>query len=159
LSFPSRLVTVFTPAFHRAFSCDALVIDGESHAVPLVLDADAPEAEVVDAVLDRVVLMSKSLHDIRRTTFGLFCGRRDGRFLLAPASPAAVVSALEDALLEFGPVRRGAPEPARGLVPLLAFVDGRVSFLRGPATLPFQRLAARKGLAIVAPAWSHEELA
>ncbi len=149
---------MFTPAFHRAFSCDALVSHGESSAVPLVLEADAPEATVVDAVLDRVVLMSKSLHDIRRSTFGLFCGRRDGRFVLAPASPPAVVSALEDALKEFGPVRRGTPEPAKGLVPLLAFVAGRVSFLRGPATLPFQRLAARRGLAIVAPAWSTEEL-
>ncbi len=148
---------MFTPAFHRGFSCDALVIDGASDAVPLVLDSDAPEADVVDAVLERVVLMSRSLHDV--PTFGLFCGRRDGRFLLAPASSPAVVSALEDALLEFGPVRRGDPEPAKGLVPLLAFVSGRVSFLRGPQTLPFQRLAARRGLAIVAPAWSHEELA
>lgn len=150
---------MFTPAFHRAFSCDALVIDGESSAVPLVLETEAPETDVVDAVLERVVLMSRSLHDVRRSTFGLFCGRRDGRFLLAPASSAAVVSALEDAMAEFGPVRRGAPEPARGLVPLLAFVSGRVSFLRGPATIPFQRLAARRGLAIVAPAWSLEELA
>jgi hypothetical protein len=150
---------VFTAAYHRTFSCDALVIDGESSAVPLMLDAEAHEADVVDAVLDRVVLMSRSIHDVRRSTFGLFLGRRDGRFLLAAASPAAVVSALEDAMAEFGPVRRGAPEPARGLVPLLAFVEGRVSFLRGPSTLPFQRLAARKGLAIVAPAWSHEELA
>jgi hypothetical protein len=150
---------VFTAGFHRTFCCDALVIDGESHAVPLLLDADAPEAEVVDAVLDRVVLMSRSLHDVRRATFGLFCGRRDGRFLLAPASAPAVVSAIEDAMAEFGPVRRGAPEPAKGLVPLLAFVEGRVSFLRGPATIPFERFAARKGLAIVAPAWSHEELA
>jgi len=149
---------VFEPAFHRAFSCDALVIDGESPAVPLLLDADAPEADVVDAVLDRVVLMSKSLHDVRRSTFGLFWGRRQGHLVLAPASPAAVVSALEDAMAAFGPVRRGAPEPAKGLVPLLAFVEGRVSFLRGQATLPFQRLAARRGLAIVAPAWSHEEL-
>lgn len=149
---------MFTPAFHRAFSCDALVIDGESSAVPLVLEADAPETDIVDAVLDRVVLMSRSLHDVRTSTFGLFCGHRDGRFLLAPASPAPVVSALEDALLEFGPVRRGPPEPAKGLVPLLAFVAGRVSFLRGPLTIPFQRLAARKGLAIVAPAWSLEEL-
>lgn len=149
---------MFTPAFHRGFSCDALVIDGEESALPLVLDADAPEATVVEAVLDRVVLMSKSLYDVRRSTFGLFCDRRDGRFLLAPAASAAVVSALEDALAEFGPVRRGEPEPAKGLVPLLAFVAGRVSFLRGPATIPFQRLAARKGLAIVAPAWSEEEL-
>ena len=149
---------MFTPAFHRAFSCDALVIDGESSAVPLLLDADAPDAAVVDAVLGRVVLMSRSLHDVRKSTFGLFCGRRDGRFLIAPASPAPVVSALEDALAEFGPVRRGPPEPAKGLVPLLAFVSGRVSFLRGPGTIPFQRLAARRGLAIVAPAWSHEDL-
>jgi hypothetical protein len=149
---------VFKPAFHRAFSCDAFVIDGESSAVPLVLDADAPDTDVVDAVLERVVLMSRSLHDVRQSTFGLFCGRRDGRLLLAPAAAAAVVSAVEDALSEFGPVRRGPPEPARGLVPLLAFVAGRVSFLRGPATIPFQRLAARRGLAIVAPAWSEEEL-
>jgi hypothetical protein len=150
---------VFTPAFHRGFSCDALVIDAESAAVPLVLHADVPDADVVDAVLERVMLMSRSLHDVRRSTFGLFCGRRDGRFVLAPASPPAVVSALEDALLEFGPVSRGAPEPAKGLVPLLAFVGGRVSFLRGPATIPFQQLAARRGIAIVAPAWSEEELA
>jgi hypothetical protein len=149
---------VFTPAFHRGFSCDALVIDGEKSALPLVLDADAPEATVVDAVLDRVVLMSKSLHDVRRSTFGLFCDRRGGRFLLAAASSPAVLSAIEDALADFGPVRRGEPEPAKGLVPLLAFVAGRVSFLRGPATIPFQRLAARRGLAIVAPAWSEEEL-
>lgn len=106
---------MFTPAFHRGFSCDALVIDAESSAVPLVLDADAPETTVVDAVLERVVLMSRSLHDVRRSTFGLFCGHRDGRLLLAPAAS-------------------------------------------GPATIPFQRLAARRGLAIVAPAWSHEEL-
>jgi hypothetical protein len=69
-----------------------------------------------------------------------------------------VLSALEDAIAYFGPVVRGEPEPARGLVPLLAFVDGRVSFLRGPGTIPFQRLAARRGIAIVAPAWSQEEL-
>jgi len=150
---------VFTPAFHRAFSCDALVIDGESSAVPLLLETDVPEASVVDAVLERVVLMSRSLHDVRKSTFGLFCGRRDGHFLLAPASPPPVVSAIEDALGEFGPVRRGPPEPAKGLVPLLAFVQGRVSFLRGPGTIPFQRLAARRGISIVAPAWSHEELA
>ena len=30
---------LFTPAFHRGFSCDALVIDGDQSAVPLVLDA------------------------------------------------------------------------------------------------------------------------
>jgi hypothetical protein len=149
---------VFTPGFHRQLSSDALVIDRASSAVPLVLDSDAPPEGVVEVVLDRVVLMSRSLSDIRRSTFGVFCGSRDGRFLLAPASPPAVVSALEDALAEFGPVRRGEPEPAAGLVPLLAFVQGRVSFLRGPGTLPYQRLAARKGLAIVAPAWSHEEL-
>jgi len=158
LSFRSRLVAVFTPAFHRAFSCDALVIERESSAVPLLLLGDAPEADVVDAVLDRVLLMSRSLHDVRRSTFGIFCGHRDGRFLLAPAATPAVVSALEDALSAFGPVRRGAPEPATGLVPLLAFVEGRVSFLRSPGTLGYQRLAARRGLAIVAPAWSHEEL-
>lgn len=150
---------VFASAFHKGFSCDALVIDGESSAVPLVLDSDAPEAMVVDAVLDRVVLMSKSLHDVRRATFGIFCARRDGRFLVAAASPPAVVSAIEDALSEFGPVSRGPPEPAKGLVPLLAFVAGRVSFLRGPGTLPFQQLFARRGVAIVAPAWSQEELA
>lgn len=149
---------MFKPAFHRGFSCDAFVIDGESVAVPLVLETEAPEADVVDALLDRVVLMSRSLHDVRKSTFGLFCGRRDGRFLLAPAAGAAVVSAIEDALLEFGPVTRGEPEPARGLVPLLAFVEGRVSFLRDAATIPFQRLAAKKGLPIVAPAWSLEEL-
>jgi hypothetical protein len=150
---------VFTSAFHRGFSCDALVIDGDTPAVPLVLEADAADGAVIDAVLDRVVLMSRSLHDVRRSTFGLFCGRRDGRFLLASASAPPVVSALEDAMAAFGPVRRGAAEPARGLVPLLAFVEGRVSFLRSPLTIPFQRLAARRGLAIVAPAWSLEELA
>lgn len=149
---------MFESGFHRAFSCDALVIDQESSAVPLVLEGDIPESEVVDAVLDRVVLMSKSLHDVRTSTFGVFLGRRDGRLLLAPAATPAVVSALEDALLAFGPVRRDAPEPVKEHAPLLAFVQGRVSFLRGPRTLAFQRSAARRGLPIVAPAWSREEL-
>ena len=150
---------LFTPAVHRGLSCDAYVIDAERGALPLLLEADVPGETVVDAVLHRLVLMSRSLHDVRRRTFGLFCARRGTTFVLAHAEPcdASIFSALEDVLGDFGPVRRGPAERLRdgALTPLAAFVAGRVCFFRGPETLAWQRLAGRRGLPIVAPVWSH----
>jgi hypothetical protein len=148
---------MFLPAYHRGLSCDAFLVDGSERARTLRLDGDAPEASVVDALLGRVVLMSRSLYDVRRHTFGLFCARRDGRFVLAQApDDPAVLSSLEEALGEFGRVERGPPEPLVGFAPLLAYVSGCVSFLRGPDTRAFERLAARRGLPIAAAVWSHE---
>jgi len=150
---------LFTPAVHRGLSCDAYVIDADRDAVPLVLDAGAPVEAVIDAVLQRLVLLSRSLHDMRRRTFGLFCARRGAAFVLAHAEPcdAPVLSALDDVLGEFGPVRRGPAERLRdgALTPLVAFVGGRVCFFRSAATRGWEQLAGRRALRIVAPVWSH----
>jgi hypothetical protein len=146
---------LFTAAYHRGLSCDAYLIDSDRAALPLALGAGTPETQVIDALLARIVLMSRSLHDVRRRTFGLF--RREGGFALAYPCYASIVSSLEETLQEFGPVRRGPDGRLRDFTPLLAFVQGRVSFFRGPETRAWERLAARRGLPIVAPVWSHEE--
>jgi hypothetical protein len=150
---------LFTMAHHQGLHCDAYLIDSDRSARPLVVTTAGPLEPVVDAILDRVVLMSRSLHAVRERTFGLFFAVRGHDFVIAPAYPfyASIYSSLRDVLEGFGKVRR-APDERLGddaLEPLLAFEDGIVSFIVGPTTRPWVKLASRRGLAIVAGVWTH----
>jgi hypothetical protein len=152
-------VQLFTPARHEALHCDAYLIDTDRRVRPLVLDALTPLEPIVDAVLDRVLLMSRSLHSVRHKTFGLFFTWREGQFVLGPAYPfyASIFGDLQETLEKFGQVRTGEDEDLRDeeLQPLLAYVDGQVSFFDSPTTRPWLKLAGRRGLRIVVPAPAH----
>ncbi len=150
---------LFTPARHEALHCDAYLIDSNRRVRPLILDALTPLDKIVDSVLDRVFLMSRSLHAVRHKTFGLFCAWREGQFILGPAYPfyASIFGDLRETLEKFGRVRVGEDEDLRDdeLHPLIAYVDGQVSFFDSPATRPWLKLAGRRGLRIVVPALAH----
>lgn len=150
---------LFTPARHEALHCDAYLIDSNRRVRPLMLDALTPLETIVDAVLDRVFLMSRSLHAVRHKTFGLFFAWRENQFILGPAYPfyASIFGDLREALEKFGQVRVGEDEDLRDeeLHPLIAYVDGLVSFFDSPATRPWMKLAGRRGLRIVVPALAH----
>ena len=150
---------MFTPARHEALHCDAYLIDSNRRVRPLVLDALTPLEQIVDAVLDRVVLMSRSLHAVRHKTFGLFFAWREGQFVLGPSYPfyASIFGDLKETLEKFGQVRTGEDEDLRDqeLHALIAYVDGQVSFFDSPPTRQFLKLAGRRGLRIVVPALAH----
>jgi len=150
---------LFTMAHHRGLHCDAYLIDSARSARPLVLHFKGPLEPMLDTLIERVVLMGKSLHAVRNRTFGLFCAVRGDTFVLAPAYPfyASIFSSLREVLEEFGKVERLPDERLADeqLVPLLAFVDGVVSFLSSPPTKDWAKLAARRGLPILAPVWTH----
>ena len=150
---------LFTPAWHNGLHCDAFLIDTSRKVRPLVLDLLTLENAVIEAILARVVLMGRSLHAVRHKTFGLFFARRDGQFVLGPAYPfyASIFSDLQEALEKFGRVRTEADEDLRDgeLSPLIAYVEGQISFFDSPQTRPWVKLAGRRGLRIVAPALAH----
>lgn len=151
---------LFTPARDEALHCDAYLIDSNRRVRPLILDALTPLERIVEAVLDRVFLMSRSLHAVRHKTFGLFCAWREDQFILGPAYPfyASIFGDLRETLEKFGRVRVGEDEDLRDdeLHPLIAYVDGQVSFFDSPATRPWLKLAGRRGLRIVVPALAHK---
>ena len=144
---------------HRGLHCDAYLIDSNRSARPLILDPATPMEPVIETVLDRVLAMSRSLYAVRERTFGLFCAERCAQFVLAPAYPiyASIFSSLREVLEEFGTVRRGPNErlDANRLAPFIAYVDGHVSFLDGPVTRKWARIAHRRGIPILASAWAH----
>jgi hypothetical protein len=152
-------VQLFTQARHEALHSDAYLIDSNRRVRPLVLDALTPLETIVDGVLDRVLLMSRSLHAVRHKIFGLFFAWREGQFVLGPAYPfyASIFGDLQETLERFGQVRTGEDEDLRDdeLHPLIAYVDGQVSFFDSPETRPWLKLAGRRGLRIVVPAFTH----
>jgi len=152
-------VQLFTPARHKGLHCDAYLIDSNRRIRPLVLDALTPIESIMDAVLDRVHLMSRSLHSVRHKTFGLFFAWREDQFVLGPAYPfyASIFGDLRETLEKFGQVRTAVDEDLRDeeLHPLIAYVDGQVSYFDSPATRPWLKLAGRRGLRIVVPALAH----
>jgi hypothetical protein len=152
-------VKLFTPARHAALHCDAFLIDTSRKVRPLVLDVIMPLDGVIDAILDRVVLMSRSLHAVRHKTFGLFCARREDQFVLGPAYPfyASVFGDLRETLEGFGRVRVEPDEDLRDgeLWPLIAYVNGQVSFFDSAETRAWVKHASRRGMRIVVPALSH----
>jgi hypothetical protein len=152
-------VRLFTPAQHRALHCDAVIVDTSRLVRPMVLRADAPADVVVDELLDRVVLMGKSVYAVRNRTFALLAGEHDGGFAVAPTEPfhAGVAGAIRDALARFGPVVDAGDVAAHatGLAPLLAYERGQLCFLDAPGTRAWRAIAGRRGLRIAAAAATH----
>lgn len=150
-------MSLFTPAFDTALSCDAYLVDTERAARTLRLAGPAPEA-AVGAILDRTVLMGRSLFEVRGLTFAVFV--RPDPFALAISEPVSegVVSMLRDTLAAFGPVRADGPGrlDEADLAPLLAYEEGRVSFFDSETTRPWRRLAGNRGLRILAATVAHD---
>lgn len=156
----SRLggVALFTPAFDTALGCDAYLVDTERAARPLHLSTELPTERIVAEILDRTVLMGRSLFEVRGMTFALFVG--PDPFTLAMSEPVAdgVLSMLRDTLACFGAVADGADirlEQA-ALVPLLAYEEGKVSFFDSAETRPWRALAGNRGLRILAATPTHD---
>ena len=141
---------LFTPATDRALNCDAYLIDTARPARLLRCAIDAP---VIDAVLEAVVLMGRSLYDVRDETFALFCGP-DALAVSAPVHPG-VLSLVRGAL-----GNPAAPEDGElwslGLDPLLGYERGTVSFFLGPRTRPWVSLAGQRGLRILSATTAHQ---
>lgn len=150
-------MALFTPAFDTALGCDAYLVDTGREARLLHLSTTAPIEGVIAEILDRTVLMGRSLFDVRALTFALFAG---GEFTLAMSEPASdgAFSMLRDALAAFGPVTAGGAcrLEETDLVPLLAYEEGKVSFFDSAPTRPWRRLAGNRGLRILAATPSHD---
>ena len=150
---------LFTPATHTSLNCDAYLIDTDRRARPLCLRPLVPHVTIVEALLDRVMLMGRSLHDGAEQTFGVFVGLGEKEFVVAPTEPfhAGVASTLRSVLLEYGPVSDNEPVDlaTSGLEPLLAYERGAVSFFLGGATRDWLPLAGNRGLRIRAATLSH----
>lgn len=147
---------LFTPGTHTALNCDAYLIDTGRKARLFRLEPLVPAVTVVEALLDRVVLMGRSLHDVAEQTFALFFG---GTFTVAVTEPVhdGVATTLRAVLAEYGPVSGGEPVDlaSSGLEPLLAYERGTVSFFLGEATRAWLPLAGNRGLRILAASLSH----
>jgi len=147
-------VKLFTPGHHRDLHCDACLVDTARRARPLRLRRLVDLAQVVDALLDRVALMGKSVYAVRNRTFALFFEDRNGVLTLAVTEPyhEGVQGALRDVLSGFGPVHQ--PEDLdlhdSTLEPLLAYERGAVSVFDTPATRGLLSSAGRRGLRIQA---------
>ena len=145
---------LFTPATNRALNCDAYVIDTRRMARPLRLGLLTPAVAVVEALLERVALMGKSVYAVRNRTFALFFRVDDGGFLLASTEPFhdGVQAALRDALANFGEVEEGEDFVLEdcGLSPLLSYERGRVALFDVAATRDWLSLAGRRGMRILA---------
>jgi hypothetical protein len=144
---------LFTPATNRALHFDAYLIDTRRTARPLRLVLLAPPAAVIEALLDRIALMGKSVYGMRNRTFALFFRSDEGEFVLASTGPFhdGVQAALRDTLAAFGEVEEGEDfELAEGgLSPLLAYERGSVSLFDVEATRPWLSLAGRRGMRIL----------
>lgn len=143
---------LFTHARHRTLHCDAYVVDASRAVRTLAVEPALSLEQVVEACLERTLLMGRSLHGVRDETFAVFAGASGGAFTLALTAPchAGALGALHDTLAAFGPVTEGRRETAAGLFPLLAYEAGRVSFFDSPDTRPWVRLAGRRGVRILA---------
>ncbi|MHC4937548.1 MAG: hypothetical protein ACYTHK_01095, partial [Planctomycetota bacterium] len=142
----------------NALGCDAYLVDTERTARPLRLATELPADRVVAEILDRTVLMGRSLFEVRGMTFALFVGADP--FTVAMSEPVAdgVLSMLRDTLACFGAVTDG--EPVRleeaGLHPLLAYEEGKVSFFDSAPTRPWRAIAGNRGLRILAATPTHD---
>lgn len=158
---PYRLgpVDLFLPVRDDALCTDAYLIDTYRRARPLGVDLVVPAEAIVEALLDRVVLMGRSPWDVRDHTFAVFGARDAGRFEIAVTEPyhAGVLAALRDTLAEFGPVATAPDAPLHegARFPLLAYERGRVGFFDGPHTRAFVPLAGRRGVRILGSALAH----
>jgi hypothetical protein len=152
-------VQLFTPATDRRLNCDAYIVDSARPVRPLTLRRLTPVEPIVEALVDRVVMMGRSVQAVREKTFALFVGLRDESFVAAPTGPLdeGVLAALRDELLAFGEVETGVDlmASATGLSPLLAYERGTVTFLDTPETHAFLPLVGRRGLRVAAATLSH----
>ena len=150
---------LFTPATDRRLNCDAYILDSSRPVRPLIVRLLTPVEPVVEALLDRVLMMGRSVQEVRERTFALFAGLRDGRFVVAATGPPVegILAALRDELRAFGDVETGPDmvAGASGLSPLLAYERGVVTFLDAPETHGFLPLVGRRGLRVVAATLSH----
>ncbi len=153
---------LFTAAHDRKLVCDALLVDTDRTLRPLAATLDESEGSVTEllaCVLDRVVLMGRSLHAVRDRTFCVFAGRRQQGWHVALTEPyhAGVIDALKDALRDFGAVTQliDIAAHASDLAPWLAFQSGVVTVLNTPTLRPYNKLAARHGLRVAAAATTH----
>jgi len=151
-------VALFTPAFDTALGCDAYLVDTDRPARTLSLAGAADSAAVVAGLLDRAVLMGRSVFDVRGLTFAVFAGGEPLSVAVSEPVPEGVVATLRDALAAFAPVEAGAPRPLAdtGLAPLLAYEEGRVSFFDSAATRPWRAIAGNRGVRILAATPSHD---
>jgi len=147
-------VRLFTPARHRTLFRDALLVDATRRVRPFVAAPDAPPDPLFASVLDRVVLMGRSLFDVADHTLCVYAGFLDERAVLAPTEPfrEGVLATLRDALRDFGAVEEHPEAEAAEttLVPWLAYERGRVTVLDTPVMRPWLRLAVRHGLRVAA---------
>ena len=80
-------MSLFTPVRHVALHCDAYLIDTSRVVRPLRVELATPPDLAVEALLDRVLLMGRSLSEVRDRTFALF-GKLEGDVLVvAPTGP------------------------------------------------------------------------
>lgn len=145
---------LFTLAHHRGLCGDAYLIDTARSLSPL--HVAAPAADVVAALLDRVLLMGRSPHAVRDETFAVFWA---GDCTVAVTSPVAAGAhaALRDTLAAFGTVEAAPSAPAHGagLHALLAYERGALAFFDDGPTRPFRALAGKHGVRVVLPAYTH----
>ena len=151
-------MALFTPAFDTALSCDAYLVDTERDALLLEITT-AQTGRVVEEVLDRTVLMGRSVFDVRGLTFALFAAQAPGRFLVAMTEPVAAgaFSMLRDTLASFGPLAESRVALAESeLHPLVAYEEGRVSFFDSAATRAWRPIAGNRGLRILSVTPTHD---
>jgi hypothetical protein len=152
-------VKLFTLARDRAHERDAYLIDSGRNARSLQIEVLTPLEAVIEALLDRICLMGKSVYAVRNRTFALYVGERSGSFTAAVTEPFhdGVLGALRDTLGAFGKLRADhadlSPEES-GLVPLLAYERGKVSFLDTAETHRWLPLAGRRGMRILSATMS-----
>lgn len=153
-------MSLFTPVRHVALHCDAYLIDTSRSVRPLRVELATPAGLAIEALLDRVLLMGRSLSEVRDQTFALFGRVESGELTVAPTAPFhdGVLGALRDTLAEFGAVTTGADTTAEasGLPALLAYERGRVSFFDAAPTRAWLTHAGNRALRILAPAYSHD---
>ena len=153
-------VDLFTPATDPALNCDAYLIDTSRTVRPLNLEPLVPAATVVEALLERLVLMGRSLYDVAEHTFALFFTRRGSELVIAPTEPyhEGVIRTLLAVLGEFGEVATGSDirVDETEFEPLLAYERGKVSFFIGPRTAEWRPLAGNRGLRILSATLAHD---
>jgi hypothetical protein len=153
-----KAVTLFTPAFDTSLCCDAYLVDTQREASVLHI-ATEQSARVVEEVLDRTVLMGRSMFDVRGLTFALFVARASGRFSVAMTHPVAAgaLSMLRHTLAQFGPLEEAeVPLEDSGLHPLLAYEEGTVSFFDSAATRDWRAIAGKRGMRILSSTPTHD---
>ena len=149
---------LFTPARDLKQNCDAYLIDTARQARSLRLAA-APHPGIIAALLDRLVLMGRSMYSVRNRVFALFFATGPEHLDLAVTEPfhAGVTAALSDTLAEFGPVVTTGDGLLHelGVQPLVAYERGKVALFHSGATHEYVKLAGQRALRILSAACSH----